>query len=333
MWPPALFGDAPARFRSRAGRASSSSSIATCTSSPACRPAGGRRSKTQSRRCGPTGPASSDSGRSSQPKRQLRWTSCRSASSAPRAPVTTTRCCLRAATSLTSWRSSVPRRQWPPGRLLTLLLLYQAGYDVGRFVSLERLVQESSKTYYERLGRRGPAGIRTSTTSVPGSSTSLGSSPRPTGSSQVEDMVQLARRLLHAQGRHKAVIPLRLPGAAGKAMAVGALLPRGAGPRGRQTFDPWLTSEDATLGCETQAELAARYTELRPLLNRVAYAVLGSHSDAEDVVSECWLRLIVAHRREPIDRTPFIGPPAVRAGWLLVCVGEPRGCRCVTALG
>lgn len=51
---------------------------------------------------------------------------------------------------------------------------------------------------------------------------------------------------------------------------------------------------------KTQAELAARYTELRPLLTRVAYAVLGSHSDAEDVVSECWLRLIVAHRRAPI---------------------------------
>lgn len=41
------------------------------------------------------------------------------------------------------------------GRLLTLLLLYQAGYDVGRFVSLERLVQGSSETYYEALGAAG----------------------------------------------------------------------------------------------------------------------------------------------------------------------------------
>jgi Fic family protein len=41
------------------------------------------------------------------------------------------------------------------GRLLTLLLLYQAGYEVGRFVSLERLVQESSETYYEALRAAG----------------------------------------------------------------------------------------------------------------------------------------------------------------------------------
>ena len=41
------------------------------------------------------------------------------------------------------------------GRLLTLLLLYQAGYEVGRFVSLERLVQESSTTYYDALYQAG----------------------------------------------------------------------------------------------------------------------------------------------------------------------------------
>jgi Fic family protein len=41
------------------------------------------------------------------------------------------------------------------GRLLTLLLLYQAGYEVGRYVSLERLVQESSETYYEPLRSAG----------------------------------------------------------------------------------------------------------------------------------------------------------------------------------
>lgn len=36
-------------------------------------------------------------------------------------------------------------------RLITLLLLYQAGYEVGRFVSLEKLIDESRVTYYERL--------------------------------------------------------------------------------------------------------------------------------------------------------------------------------------
>lgn len=37
------------------------------------------------------------------------------------------------------------------GRLLTLLLLYQAGYEVGRYISLERLVEESKETYYDSL--------------------------------------------------------------------------------------------------------------------------------------------------------------------------------------
>ena len=39
------------------------------------------------------------------------------------------------------------------GRLLTLLLLYQAGYGVGRYISLERIVERSKETYYEVLQR------------------------------------------------------------------------------------------------------------------------------------------------------------------------------------
>jgi Fic family protein len=38
-------------------------------------------------------------------------------------------------------------------RLLTLLLLYQCGYEVGRYVGLERIVEESKESYYEALGR------------------------------------------------------------------------------------------------------------------------------------------------------------------------------------
>jgi Fic family protein len=38
-------------------------------------------------------------------------------------------------------------------RLLTLLLLYQAGHEVGRFISLEKLVEKSKETYYESLER------------------------------------------------------------------------------------------------------------------------------------------------------------------------------------
>lgn len=37
------------------------------------------------------------------------------------------------------------------GRLLTLLLLYQAGYEVGRYIGLERIIEESKDTYYEVL--------------------------------------------------------------------------------------------------------------------------------------------------------------------------------------
>ena len=36
-------------------------------------------------------------------------------------------------------------------RLLTLLLLYRTGYEVGRYVSLERLINDSKETYYEAL--------------------------------------------------------------------------------------------------------------------------------------------------------------------------------------
>ena len=37
------------------------------------------------------------------------------------------------------------------GRLLSLLLLYQAGYDVGRYISLERIIEGSKETYYDSL--------------------------------------------------------------------------------------------------------------------------------------------------------------------------------------
>jgi Fic family protein len=37
-------------------------------------------------------------------------------------------------------------------RLLSLLLLYQAGYEVGRYVSLEKVIEDSKATYYAALG-------------------------------------------------------------------------------------------------------------------------------------------------------------------------------------
>jgi Fic family protein len=38
-------------------------------------------------------------------------------------------------------------------RLLAPLLLYQAGYEVGRYISLERIVEDSKETYHESLHR------------------------------------------------------------------------------------------------------------------------------------------------------------------------------------
>ena len=36
-------------------------------------------------------------------------------------------------------------------RLLTLLLLYQSGYEVGRFISLERVIESTRDSYYDAL--------------------------------------------------------------------------------------------------------------------------------------------------------------------------------------
>jgi RNA polymerase sigma-70 factor (ECF subfamily) len=46
--------------------------------------------------------------------------------------------------------------------------------------------------------------------------------------------------------------------------------------------------------------LAVAYDRARPRLARVAYAVLGSRSEAEDVVADCWLRMSAANARDPI---------------------------------
>ncbi|MCG6171315.1 Fic family protein [Anoxybacillus sp. LAT_35] len=41
----------------------------------------------------------------------------------------------------------------PMSRLLTLLLLYKFGYEVGRYISIEALIEESKETYYDVLKR------------------------------------------------------------------------------------------------------------------------------------------------------------------------------------
>ena len=46
--------------------------------------------------------------------------------------------------------------------------------------------------------------------------------------------------------------------------------------------------------------LAAAFSQARPRLVRVAYAIIGSHSEAEDVVADCWFRLAAADKAAPV---------------------------------
>jgi uncharacterized protein YbjT (DUF2867 family) len=56
-------------------------------------------------------------------------------------------------------------------------------------------------------------------------------------------MPDMVRRLVRARGGHRVVMPFRMPGAAGKALVNGGLLPAGPGPRGAVTFEQWLETD------------------------------------------------------------------------------------------
>ncbi|MFI8008021.1 SDR family oxidoreductase [Streptomyces sp. NPDC086010] len=58
---------------------------------------------------------------------------------------------------------------------------------------------------------------------------------------QIEQLVDMARRLLRAQGRSRLVLPVPLPGATGAAMRGDGQLPTGPHARGEQTFEAWLS--------------------------------------------------------------------------------------------
>jgi RNA polymerase sigma-70 factor (ECF subfamily) len=62
-----------------------------------------------------------------------------------------------------------------------------------------------------------------------------------------------------------------------------------------------------------QTALAEAFTRARPRLIRMAYGLLGSHSEAEDVVAECWLRLAAADAAEPVRDVE---------GWAVVAVAR-----------
>jgi len=59
------------------------------------------------------------------------------------------------------------------------------------------------------------------------------------------EMSDLVRALVHARGERRLMVPIRLPGAVGRAMTGGGLLPTGEGPRGTQTFEEWLATDGA----------------------------------------------------------------------------------------
>ena len=58
----------------------------------------------------------------------------------------------------------------------------------------------------------------------------------------VHDLHELARQFLRANQSNRRVLAVRLPGAVGTAMAQGALLPTGPGPRGQQSYEKWLAA-------------------------------------------------------------------------------------------
>ncbi len=66
-----------------------------------------------------------------------------------------------------------------------------------------------------------------------------GMAPEMAGPEPAE-LAGLAHQLSRARGSRRPVLPVRVPGAAGRAMAEGAMLPGGPGLRGRQTFTDWL---------------------------------------------------------------------------------------------
>jgi RNA polymerase sigma-70 factor (ECF subfamily) len=60
-------------------------------------------------------------------------------------------------------------------------------------------------------------------------------------------------------------------------------------------------------------ELAATFLAARSRLVAIAYAILGTHAEAEDVVADTWVRLVDANSKEPIRDV---------VGWAVVAVSR-----------
>jgi uncharacterized protein YbjT (DUF2867 family) len=63
-----------------------------------------------------------------------------------------------------------------------------------------------------------------------------------------ESLVDLVRQVVRQRGTRRLVVPLRMPGAVGKQMAGGGLLPEGEGPRGKETFEQYLKDLQSATG-------------------------------------------------------------------------------------
>ena len=59
-------------------------------------------------------------------------------------------------------------------------------------------------------------------------------------------------------------------------------------------------------GVDDMADAAAVFDPLRPLLTRVAYRMLGSVADAEDVVQDAFLRWLGTDRSEVREPAAFL---------------------------
>ncbi|MGW4488565.1 SDR family oxidoreductase [Amycolatopsis sp. NPDC004368] len=73
---------------------------------------------------------------------------------------------------------------------------------------------------------------------------------RPLAGPERLQMSDMARRLVKARGSRKVVVPVRLPGAVGRAMTGGALLPKEDHAQGERTFAEYLRRVAARAGTE-----------------------------------------------------------------------------------
>jgi len=74
------------------------------------------------------------------------------------------------------------------------------------------------------------------------------------GGPRAEYLPDMVRRVARARGARRLIIAVKLPGAPGRALAAGALLPAGDGPRGKQTFSEWLEGRGGCQGREGREE-------------------------------------------------------------------------------